>query len=137
MSGLFANLTDEQKKTAMTCVFPDEGKVLAPPVVYVDAAIHEWRGKRWAHLFSEDLDYLHEFAKRLGLLRGWFQKPPRASWPHYDVTAPKRLRALSLGAVEADRYQTVIIAYRLQGRPPPSWIDRVEEMRARAKEPQE
>lgn len=40
---------------------------------------------------------LHAFAKRLGLKRGWFQD--RASWPHYDLTPARRVKALELGAV--------------------------------------
>lgn len=81
--------------------------------VYVDAAIHQWRGRRWCHLFSEDLDALHDFAQRIGMQRRWFQKPPKASWPHYDITASKRRIALDLGAVEADRWTTAITAKRI------------------------
>lgn len=78
--------------------------------VYVDAAIHEWRGRRWCHLFSADLDELHGFARRLGLLRGWFQEPPKASWPHYDVTSTKRDAAILLGAVDADRKTLLLVS---------------------------
>lgn len=78
--------------------------------VYVDAAVHAWRGKRWCHLFSADLEELHRFAGRLGLRRVWFQDPPDATWPHYDVTASRRADALRLGAVEADRRTTVLVS---------------------------
>lgn len=78
--------------------------------VYVDAAIHEWRGRKWCHLFSADLDALHGFAKRLGLLRGWFQEPPKASWPHYDVTSTKRDAAILLGAHAADRKTLLLVS---------------------------
>ena len=43
------------------------------------------------------LDELHEFARRLGLRKAWFQNHPLA--PHYDLTITKREQALSLGAV--------------------------------------
>lgn len=83
--------------------------------VHVDDAIHSWRGRLWAHLFCSDLDELHAFAARLGLSRGWFQRPPKASWPHYDVTEAKRLEAIRIGAVPADRCTTLEIAWSLQG----------------------
>jgi hypothetical protein len=89
---------------------------MSDPVIYVDDAVHRWRGKLWCHLFSLDLDALHAFAARLGLLRGWFQKPPKASWPHYDVTAQKRASAIRMGAVAADRLTTLEIAWTHQGR---------------------
>lgn len=83
--------------------------------VYVDAAIHPWRGKLWCHLFSEDLTELHDFASRLGMRRGWFQEPPKASWPHYDITKAKRATAVQMGAREACHYETMIVAARLTG----------------------
>lgn len=99
--------------------------------VYVDDAIHPWRGRKWAHLFSEDLDALHAFAARLGLKRAWFQQPPKTSWPHYDVTDTKRLQALRLGAVAADRCTTLEIGLRFQGRLSPEWQSRIADIRAR------
>lgn len=84
-------------------------------VVYVDDAVHSWRGRLWAHLFSPDIEALHDFAARLGMRRDWFQEPPKASWPHYDVTDAKRTLAIRLGAVQADRCTTLETAWRLQG----------------------
>jgi hypothetical protein len=82
--------------------------------VYVDDAIHPWRGMKWCHLFSADLDELHEFAGRLGLKRAWFQQPPKASWPHYDTIAKRRGVALGMGAVAADRWTTMLISTEAQ-----------------------
>jgi hypothetical protein len=48
------------------------------------------------HLTADTLQELHDFAKRLGMRREWFQ--PR-SWPHYDLTPRRREEALRLGAV--------------------------------------
>lgn len=79
--------------------------------IYVDEAIFSWRGKKWCHLFSTDLDELHDFAiNKLGLLRGFFQKPPKQSWPHYDITARKRAQAISLGAEPVDRYAVAYLS---------------------------
>jgi hypothetical protein len=61
--------------------------------VLVDPAVWPWRGRRWAHLVSdESYDELHEFAERLGLERRWFQGD------HYDVPTDYRERAIELGA---------------------------------------
>lgn len=68
--------------------------------VYVDNSMIAWRGKRWCHLTGDTLDELHEFAKRLGLKRAWFQERPQLWLCHYDVTAGKRVQALALGAVD-------------------------------------
>jgi hypothetical protein len=47
---------------------------------------------------SADTEELHEFARRIGLQRGWFQAEPRH--PHYDVWASRRVTAIACGAVE-------------------------------------
>lgn len=78
--------------------------------VYVDRAIHLWRGRKWCHLFSTDIAELHEFARRLGLSSDWFQSPPSASWPHYDITASKRVDAVRMGAVEAEPWTTSLVS---------------------------
>ncbi|WP_018306318.1 DUF4031 domain-containing protein [Desulfitobacterium hafniense] len=51
------------------------------------------------HLVSPDLGELHQFARRLGLRRSWFQEH-NPKWPHYDVTSETlRQRAVEMGAV--------------------------------------
>lgn len=61
--------------------------------ILVDPAIWRWRGRRWAHLTSdESYDELHVFASRLGLRRALFQGD------HYDVPADVREQAIALGA---------------------------------------
>lgn len=77
--------------------------------IYVDSAVHRWRGQLWCHLFSPDLDALHAFAADIGLKREWFQDPrtmPKVSWPHYDTNARRRAVAVAKGAVEVGRHQT-------------------------------
>lgn len=80
--------------------------------VYVDNAQVEWRGRRWCHLVADSTHELHEFAIRLGLRRAWFQRT--ASYPHYDVTAEVRLRALELGACTGNRGQIIACARKLK-----------------------
>jgi len=72
--------------------------------VYVDDPVYLWRSRHWCHMFADEVDELHEFAKRLGLRRSWFQNDERL--PHYDVTENKRREAVRLGAVEVDRRVT-------------------------------
>jgi len=69
--------------------------------VYVDSLIWEWRGLLWCHLTADTTEELHGFAIRLGLSRSRFQSKPGRPWvDHYDITEPKRRRAVALGAVE-------------------------------------
>jgi hypothetical protein len=68
------------------------------------AAKHFGHGKESCHLIvAGKLDDLHEFAKRIGLKREWYQGS--ASWPHYDLTANKRAHALRYGALECGMMQ--------------------------------
>ena len=66
-------------------------------MILVDQAIWPWRGRRWAHLVSdESYDELHEFAALLGIERRAFQGD------HYDVPDEYRTRAIELGATPVD-----------------------------------
>jgi hypothetical protein len=88
--------------------------------VYVDDAVHPWRGRRWAHLLADTLDELHAMAGLLGIPRGAFQH--KASGAHYDVPAELRERAIVLGAVPISRHRdrelvrAVIRRAKAQGR---------------------
>jgi len=75
--------------------------------VLVDQAVWPWRGKRWAHLVSdESYDELHAFAERLGIPRRAFQGD------HYDVPTDYRLKAIELGAEPVDAR---VLVRRLRG----------------------
>lgn len=81
--------------------------------IYVDAAIHSWRGKLWCHMFAANIEDLHQFAEEIGMRREWFQDPlvsRKVSWPHYDITSQRRKVALELGAIELGRHQTVAMS---------------------------
>lgn len=78
--------------------------------VYVDAPIWGYGRMKMCHMFSPDTDELHRMADAIGVARKWFQDPktmPKVSWPHYDIAKSKRALAVSLGAVECDKWQTV------------------------------
>lgn len=87
--------------------------------VYVDAAIHRWRGQNWCHLFCLDIDKLHDFAAGIGMQRRWFQNPhdnPSVSWPHYDINESRRRMALAAGAVPLRRPETIAISRIIKNR---------------------
>ncbi len=66
-------------------------------MILVDQAIWPWRGRKWAHLVSdESYEELHAFAERLGIPRQAFQGD------HYDVPTDYRDRAIALGATPVD-----------------------------------
>ncbi|MEX0659668.1 MAG: DUF4031 domain-containing protein [Egibacteraceae bacterium] len=71
--------------------------------ILVDPAVWRWRGRRWAHLISdESYDELHAFASRLGLHRAHFQGD------HYDIPADVREQAIVLGAQPVDGRDLVV-----------------------------
>ena len=70
--------------------------------VYIDDAVHPWRGERWAHLMADTLPELHAMAAQLGIPRRAFQN--RRSGAHYDVPAALRDTAIALGAVAISRH---------------------------------
>jgi hypothetical protein len=88
--------------------------------VYVDDAVHLWRGRRWAHLMADTLAELHAMAEALGIPRRAFQN--KTSGAHYDVDADLREQALALGAIAISRHQdrvlvkAVIARAKAQGR---------------------
>ena len=73
-------------------------------MIYVDdLVLHATSplGRReWCHMIADSLDELHAMASRIGMRPAWFQ--PR-SFPHYDLVASRRARAVRLGAIECDR----------------------------------
>ncbi|WP_269789946.1 DUF4031 domain-containing protein [Stenotrophomonas sp. Iso1] len=70
--------------------------------VYIDDAVHPWRGERWAHLMADTVPELHALAQQLGIPRRAFQNRP--SGVHYDVPAPLREQAIALGARAISRH---------------------------------
>lgn len=70
--------------------------------ILVDEAVWPWRGRRWAHLVSdESVAELLAFAARIGLDDRLFDGD------HYDVTAEGREAALAGGATPVDSRELV------------------------------
>ena len=91
--------------------------------VYVDDAVHRWRGLRWAHLMADTVDELHAMARRLGIPGRAFQN--KASGVHYDIPADLRPLAIALGTqplsrhTDRERLRAVIARARAQWQPEP------------------
>lgn len=87
--------------------------------VYVDDAVHLWRGQRWAHLMADTLEELHAMAAQLGIPRRAFQD--RRSGAHYDVTASLREQAIGLGAVAISRHRDRALLRAVIGNAKAQW----------------
>lgn len=83
--------------------------------VYVDDVRFPYRGMIMCHLFADSDAELHAMADRIGIQRRWFQKPPRASWRHYDISLTKKREALRAGAIQTDRWGALEHVARLNG----------------------
>ena len=59
-----------------------------------------------SHLLADSLDELHTMADTVGLKRKWFQTNPI---PHYDLCKSYRIKAISFGAKEIGRKETVTL----------------------------
>jgi hypothetical protein len=72
--------------------------------VYVDNANIPYRGMRMSHMWSDTLPELLAMVDAIGVRRKWLQKPPKASWVHFDISHGKKQLAIARGAVLTDRY---------------------------------
>jgi len=81
--------------------------------VYVDDAKLPFKGYLMCHMTADTLEELHAMADKIGMERRWFQTPPKASHPHYDIPEHKRAKAISLGAVEVCSRTVLHYASRL------------------------
>lgn len=81
--------------------------------VYVDSARHPFKGHIMCHMTADSLCELHDMAVRLAMKRNWFQTPPKASFPHYDIPERRRELAIRYGAIEVDDRTCLYFAARL------------------------
>ena len=68
-------------------------------------------GNFWCHLLSDSIEELHDFARELGLKRGYYQHRPI---PHYDLTRNKRQQAIKLGAAKISTKEYLLRLRRSQ-----------------------
>jgi len=72
--------------------------------VYVDPSRWPYGRMVMCHMWADTEDELMVMADKIGVARKWVQRPPQASWLHFDISKAKRLVAVSFGAVETDQY---------------------------------
>lgn len=82
--------------------------------VYVDRSRNEYGRMIMCHMIADTPSELHEMADRIGVDRRWFQRPPKASFWHYDIAQSKRALAIAAGAVECDRNAFVVVLRRIR-----------------------
>jgi len=81
--------------------------------IYVDNARHPFKGHFMCHMTADTLYELHKMASRLAMKRDWFQAPPKASFPHYDIPERRREMAIIYGALEVNNRTSLYFAARL------------------------
>ena len=72
--------------------------------VYVDDVRHAYGRMVMCHMWADSLDELLALADRIDVARKWLQKPPMASWIHFDISLGKKALALANGAKLTDRF---------------------------------
>lgn len=83
--------------------------------VYVDDVRHPYGNMIMCHMWADSLEELLEMADRIGVQRKWLQKPPKASWVHFDIALTKKAKAIEFGAILTDKYGPVEHVARLAG----------------------
>lgn len=75
--------------------------------IYVDDVRHRFGRMVMCHMWADTLDDLLAMADRIGVKRKWLQKPPAASWVHFDISLSMKAKALAAGAVLTDKFGPV------------------------------
>jgi hypothetical protein len=99
--------------------------------VYVDAVRFKYRNMVMCHMWADTAAELHAMAYAIGMDRHWHQKPPKASWSHYDVSVTKKNMAISKGAILTDRWGALEFKAKQDGNT--KLLDRIAANRARKK----
>jgi hypothetical protein len=75
--------------------------------VYVDDANIPYQGMRMSHLWADTLPELLAMVDAIGVNRKWLQRPPKASWLHFDIAFSKKQLAIARGAILTDKFGPV------------------------------
>lgn len=77
---------------------------------YIQASVNSGPLKhksRWCHMTADSTEELVSFALKLGLQEKYIQFP--GTWKeHFDITEPKRKKAVLLGAIEVSFRERII-----------------------------
>lgn len=99
--------------------------------VYVDKAVHPYGRMLMCHLWADSEAELMAMVDTIGVARKWVQRPPKASWLHFDIAKGKRAIAIRSGAIETDRYGPVEHVAKINGNT--KMLDMIASLRARRK----
>ncbi len=84
--------------------------------VYVDNVELPFGRMLMCHCWSDQGEAeLVAFVKRIGVHPRWIQKPPKASWVHFDISKGMREKAVAAGAIETDMFGPAEHVARLEG----------------------
>lgn len=83
--------------------------------VYIDDVRHHYKRMIMCHMWADSEDELLTMADRIGVARKWIQRPPQASWVHFDISRGPRALAIAAGAILTDKYGPLEHLARLAG----------------------
>ena len=82
---------------------------------YVDDVRHGYGRMVMCHLWADTLDELFTMVDKIGVQRRWLQRPPKASWVHFDISLGKKALAIQKGAILTDKYGPLEYVSRVKG----------------------
>lgn len=83
--------------------------------VYVDDVRHTFGRMIMCHCWADTEEELFAMMRRIGVNTKWVQRPPKASWLHFDISLAMKARAIEAGAVLTDRYGPLLHVAKLTG----------------------
>jgi hypothetical protein len=83
--------------------------------VYVDNAFIPYGRMKMSHLWADTEIELLKMVDKIGVSRRWIQKPPKASWVHFDIAMSKRELAIKYGAIPMDKFAPAEFVARQRG----------------------
>jgi hypothetical protein len=81
--------------------------------VYVDDVRHKFRHMTMCHMWADSEAELLAMAGLIGVQAKWIQRPPKASWVHFDISLGMKAKAIKQGAVLTDKYGPLVHCAKL------------------------
>jgi hypothetical protein len=72
--------------------------------VYVDDVRHNFGRMVMCHMWADTEEELFAMVDKIGVQRKRIQRPPEASWVHFDISIGKKRQAIKFGAIMTDKY---------------------------------
>lgn len=84
-------------------IVKQEVEVKESEKVYIDTPTAYNHKGEFSHMACKNIEYLHKFAKIIGIKKCWFENKRGYNRPHYDVKEIYYKAALSAGAIPLNR----------------------------------